>query len=91
MIKKNIGKEGSPATALKLGLKTKQMDVVMGIVSERDVLIKRCRKSLLWHRLHRLPALTTMRRFSYSLSQVRGIASLQPRHNGDSVAVAAHV
>ena len=34
--------------ALKLGLKAKQMDVVMGIVSECDVLIKRCGKSLLW-------------------------------------------
>ena len=71
------------AAAQKLGLKVKQMDVVMGILSEREVLIKRCGKSLLWS-----PAL---RRFSYSLSQVRGIALLQPRRNGYSVAIAAHV
>ena len=64
---------------------SKQMDVVMGILSEREVLIKRCGKSLL-----RSPALH-LRRFSYSLSQVRGITSLQPRRNGDSVAIAAHV
>ena len=36
------------------------------------------------------PKLTT-RRFSYSLSQVRGIASVQPRYEGDLVAIAAHV
>ena len=36
------------AAAQKLGLKVKQMDVVMGILSEREVLIKRCGKSLLW-------------------------------------------
>ena len=36
------------------------------------------------------PTLTT-RRFSYFLSQVRGIASLRPKHNGDAVDVAAHV
>ena len=45
----------SSAVALKLGLKDKQMDVVMGIVSERDVFIKRCEKSLLGHRYGRLP------------------------------------
>ena len=33
----------------------------------------------------------TARRFSYFLSQVRGITSLQPSHNGDSVAVPVHV
>ena len=48
----------------KLGMKVKQMDVVMGIWSEREVLIKRCGKSLLWS-----PALH-LRLFSYSLSQV---------------------
>ena len=39
---------------------------------------------LRWHALH-------LRRgaFLYSLSQVRGIASVQPRHKGDSVAIAA--
>ena len=73
------------AAAKKLGLKVKQMNVVMGILREREVLIKRCGKSLL-----RSPALH-LRRFSYSLSQVRGITSLQPRRNGDSVAIAAHV
>ena len=36
------------AAAQKLGLKVKQMDVVMGILSEREVLIKRCGKSQLW-------------------------------------------
>ena len=36
------------------------------------------------------PTLTT-RRFSYSLTQVRGIASVRPRHKGDSVAIAAYV
>ena len=36
------------AAAQKLGLKVKQMDVVKGILSEREVLIKRCGKSLLW-------------------------------------------
>ena len=36
------------------------------------------------------PTLTT-RRFSYSLTQVRGIASERPRHKGDSVVIAAHV
>ena len=35
------------AVAQKLGLKVKQMDVVVGILSEREVLIKRCGKSLL--------------------------------------------
>ena len=35
------------AAAQKLGLKVKQMDVVLGILSEREVLIKRCGKSLL--------------------------------------------
>ena len=73
------------AAAQKLGLKVKQMDVVMGILSEREVLIKKCGKCLLWS-----PAVH-LRRFSYSLSQVRGIASLQPRRNGDSVAIAEHV
>ena len=73
------------AAAQKLGLKVKQMDVVMGILTEREVLIKKCGKSLLW-----LPALH-LRRFSYSLSQVWCIVSLQPRRNGDSVAIAAHV
>ena len=38
------------AAAQKLGLKVKQMDVVMGILSEREVLIKRCGKCLLWSR-----------------------------------------
>ena len=70
------------AAAQKLGLKVKQMDVVMGILSEREVLIKRCGKSLLWS-----PALHAF----HTLSQVWGIASLQPRRNGDSVAIAAHV
>ena len=54
-------------------------------IHEREVLIKRCGKSLL-----RSPALH-LRCFSYSLSQVRGITSLQPRRNGDSVAITAHV
>ena len=67
------------AAAQKLGLKVKQMDVVMGILSEREVLMKRCGKSLL------LSTALHLRRFSYCLSQVRGIASLQPRRNGDSV------
>ena len=71
------------AAAQKLGLKVKQMDVVMGILSEREVLIKRCGKSLLWS-----PALHLIKTF---LSRVWGIASLQPRRNGDSVAIAAHV
>ena len=49
---KNTGIEGrvitaASAAAEKLGLKVKQMDVVGGILSERDVLIKRCGKSLL--------------------------------------------
>ena len=35
------------SAAQKLGLKVKQMDVVVGILSEREVLIKRCGKSLL--------------------------------------------
>ena len=35
------------AAAQKLGLKVKQMDVVVGILNEREVLIKRCGKSLL--------------------------------------------
>ena len=35
------------AAAQKLGLKVKQMDVVMGILSERKVLIKRCGKSVM--------------------------------------------
>ena len=98
MIKKNTFRPSffaaASAAAKKLGLKVKQMDVVMGILSEREVLIKRCGKSLL-----RSPALhalfifsiTSSGRFSYSLSQVRGIMSLQPRRNGDSVAIAAHV
>ena len=58
----------------------------MGIVSERDVfttLIMTYGKTCV---IVASPTLLyTMRRFSYSLSQVRGIASLQPRHNGDSV------
>ena len=29
--------------------------------------------------------------FIFSLSQVRGVASLQSRHNGDLIAIAAHV
>ena len=90
MMIKTTGIEGrvitaASAAAQELGLKVKQMDVVMGILSEREVLIKRCGKSLLWS-----PALH-LRRFLYFLSQVRGIASLQPRRNGDSVAIAAHV
>ena len=41
---------------------------------------------LRWHALH-------LRRgtFLYSLSQVRGIASVQPRHKGGSVAIAARL
>ena len=73
------------AAAQKLGLKVKQMDVVMGILSEREVLIRRCGKSLFWS-----PALH-LKLFSYSLSQVGVPTSLQPRRNGDSVAIAAHV
>ena len=86
------------AAAQKLGysaLKAKQMDVVMGIVSESDVfttLITRYGKVCV---MVACPTLTTLhlRRgaFSYSLSPGRGIASLQRRHNGDSVAIAAHV
>ena len=60
------------AAAQKLGVKVKQMDIVMAKLSEREVLIKRCGKSQLWS-----PALH-LRRFSYSLSQVRGIASYAP-------------
>ena len=52
MIKKPTGIEGrvitaASAAAQKLGLKVKQMDVVGGILSEHEVLIKRCGKSLL--------------------------------------------
>ena len=50
-------------------------------------LITRYGKSLCYGRL----PYTYDEVFSYSLSQVRGIASLQPGHNGDSVAIAAHV
>ena len=44
--KKNTGIEGrviaaASAATQKLGLKVKQMNVVMGILSEREVLIKR--------------------------------------------------
>ena len=47
MIKKTTGIEGrvitaASAAAQKLGLKVKQMDVVVGILSEHEVLIKRC-------------------------------------------------
>ena len=66
-------------------LKAKQMDVVMGIVSDRDVfttLITRCGKICV---MVACPTLTT-RHFLYSLSQVCGIASLQPRSNGDAIA-----
>ena len=56
-------------------LKAKQMDVVMGIVSERDVfttVITRYGESLCYGRL------PYTKHFSYSLSQACGIASLQP-------------
>ena len=48
---KTTGIEGrvitaASAAAQRLGLKVKQMDVVMGILSEREVLIKRCGKSV---------------------------------------------
>ena len=46
------------AAAQKLGLKVKQMNVVVGILSEREVLIKRCGKSLL-----RSPALLLIKTF----------------------------
>ena len=98
---KTIGIEGrvvtaASAAAQKLGYSSKQMDVVIGIVSERDVfttLITRYGKSLCYGIsmvMVACPPLIT-RCFSYSLSQVRGILSLQPRHNGDSVAIAAQI
>ena len=81
------------AAAQKLGysaLKVRQMDVVMGIVSERDVFTTLNYE--IWEVcvMVACPTLTT-RCLSYSLSQVHGIASLQLRHNRDSVAIAAHV
>ena len=70
-----------------LTLKAKQIDVVMGIVSKHDVFTT---LNMRYGKLCyiRLPYKVL---FIFSLSQVRGIASLQPRHNGDSVATAAHV
>ena len=79
------------AAALKLGLKAKQMDVVMGIVSEHDVLIKRCGKSLLWHRYGRLPyTYDDEALFIFSITSSRYRVATA-NCNGDSVAISAHV
>ena len=81
------------AAAQKLGystLKAKQMDVVVGIVSEHDVfttLITRYGKCLSYGRL----LYTYDEALFIFSSQVCSIASLQLRPNGDSVAIAAHV
>ena len=64
--------------------------VIVGIVSERDVFTT---LNTRYGKVCVMVACSTLmaRHFLYSLSQVRGIKSLQPRHKGDSVAIAAHV